>query len=95
LNKNMRVKPALLYTAGILACMGVAINRYVLTVQNLALPSLPFDQWVTYAPNWVEWAPCILVVAYGASLLSLSYRYLPVFPQEVELNGGKPPAAHH
>ncbi|MCL1939986.1 MAG: polysulfide reductase NrfD [Desulfovibrionaceae bacterium] len=95
LNKNMRNNPALLYTAGLLVCAGITINRYVLTVQNLAFPSLPFDQWQTYVPNWVEWAPCFLVAAYGATLLSLSYRYLPVFPQEIELNGGKAPTAHH
>jgi molybdopterin-containing oxidoreductase family membrane subunit len=88
LNKNMRANPTLLYTAAILNCTGITINRYVLTVQNLAMPSMPFDQWVTYAPNWAEWAPTFLVIAYGASLLSLSYRYLPVFPQEIELNGG-------
>jgi len=88
LNKNMRANPTLLYTAAILNCTGITINRYVLTVQNLAMPSMPFDQWVTYTPNWAEWAPTFLVIAYGASLLSLSYRYLPVFPQEIELNGG-------
>lgn len=94
LKPAMRNKPALLYTAGILTCAGIVINRYVLTVQTLAFPSMPFDQWQTYAPNWVEWAPSIMVVAYAAILLSLSYRYLPVFPQESQLNGGKAPAHH-
>ena len=94
LNKSVRANPALLYTAGLLTCAGVAINRYVLTVQNLAFHGMPFDQWQTYAPNWVEWAACLLVAAYAASVLSLSYRYLPVFPQEIELNEGKAPAAH-
>jgi molybdopterin-containing oxidoreductase family membrane subunit len=89
----MRANPKWLYTAAILDCAGVAINRYVLTVQTLAMPSMPFDQWATYVPNWVEWAPCALVLAYGGILLSLSYRYLPVFPQEVELNGGPRPGS--
>ncbi len=87
LKKNLRENPALLYTAGLLDCAGITINRYVLTVQTLAFPSLPFEQWQTYAPNWVEWAPCFMVFAYAAVLLSLSYRYLPVFPQEKQLNG--------
>ncbi|MDR3177022.1 MAG: polysulfide reductase NrfD [Desulfovibrio sp.] len=90
---SMRANPRLLYAAAVLDCTGVVINRYVLTVQTLAMPSMPFDQWATYVPNWVEWAPCFLVLAYGGILLSLSYRYLPVFPQEVELNGGQRPGS--
>ena len=90
----LRNTPALFYLAALLDCAGVTINRYVLTVQTLAFPSMPFDSWQTYAPNWVEWAASALVLAYGAMLLSLSYRYLPIFPQEPGLNGGKV-SAHH
>ena len=90
----LRNIPALFYIAALLDCAGVTINRYVLTVQTLAFPSLPFDQWQTYNPNWVEWAASALVIAYGAMLLSLSYRYLPIFPQEAALNGAKVPARH-
>ncbi len=86
LNKGTRDIPALFYTAAFLDCAGITINRYVMTVQTLAQPVMRFDQWQTYAPNWVEWAPCVMVFAYGAIILSLSYRYLPVFPQEPELN---------
>lgn len=86
LNSTWRNKPWLFYSAALLTCAGVTINRYVLTVQTLAFPSMPFDQWATYLPNWVEWAASALVIAYGAILLSLSYRYLPVFPQERALN---------
>ncbi len=83
---SIRNTPSLLYTAGILDCIGVTINRYVFTVQALAIPVLPFDEWQSYNPNWAEWAPTFLVIAYGFLILSLSYRYLPVFPQEKELN---------
>lgn len=83
---SMRRKPALLYTASILNCTGIIINRYVFTVQALAIPVMPFDEWYTYIPNWAEWAPCLMITAYGFLVLSLSYRYLPVFPQEQELN---------
>ncbi len=86
LNKKLRDTPNLFYAAAGLDCIGICINRYVQTVQSLAFPSMPFDQWQTYAPNWVEWAPVFMVFAYGALLLSLSYRYLPVFPQEHALN---------
>ena len=87
LNKRLRETPHLFYTAAILDCIGVTINRYVQTVQNLAMPVMPFDQWQTYNPNWVEWAPVFFVLGYAGVLLGLSYRYLPVFPQEIRLNG--------
>ncbi len=94
LTASLRNNPILFYTAALLDCAGITINRYVQTVQTLAFPSMPFDQWQTYNPNWVEWAASALIIAYGALILSLAYRYLPVFPQEAALNGGKTPAHH-
>ncbi len=86
LKPNLRNNPAIFYGSAILVCTGVTINRYVQTVQTLAQQILPFDQWQIYIPNWVEWAASGLVVAYGMLILSVSYRYLPVFPQEISLN---------
>ena len=83
---NLRDNPVVFYTCAALVCVGVTINRYVMTVQTLAIPVMPFDSWEFYAPNWVEWAPMFLVVGYAWIVLSLSYRYLPMFPQERELN---------
>jgi len=83
---QLRANPAIFYTAAILDCLGVVINRYVFTVQSLAAPVMPFDQWQLYIPNWAEWAPTFLVLGYGFLVFSLSYRYLPVFPQERKLN---------
>ncbi len=84
--RSIRENPTWMYTAAILTAIGVSINRYVFTVQGLAAPVMPFDQWEIYIPNQAEWAPTFLVIAYGAVLISLSYRYLPIFPQERELN---------
>ncbi|HKI80249.1 MAG TPA: molybdopterin oxidoreductase, partial [Pseudodesulfovibrio sp.] len=83
---SIRNRPALLYTAAILDCIGVSLNRYIFTVQTIAFPAMPFDQWQVYNPNWVEYASSIMIVAYGFLVLSLVYRYLPLFPQERELN---------
>lgn len=83
---SIRNNPTLLYTAGILDCIGITVNRYVFTVQSIAMPLLPFDSWQFYAPNWAEWATSGMIVAYGFLVMSLSYRYLPVFPQERALN---------
>ncbi len=84
--KPLREKRWLFYLMLFLTCTSITINRYVLTVQGLAQPVMPFDSWYTYAPNWAEWASCFLVFAYAAMVLSLAYRYTPMFPQEVELN---------
>ena len=83
---GFRNRPWLLYTAAIMNCTGIFINRFVQTVQNMAVPVMPFDTWAPYMPNWAEWATTLMIVAYGAIVVSLSYRYLPVFPQERKLN---------
>jgi molybdopterin-containing oxidoreductase family membrane subunit len=62
-----------------LACAGVLLNRFVFTVQTLALPTLPFDDFLQYFPSWQEVATFGGVIAYGVIVYSLSYRYLPLF----------------
>jgi molybdopterin-containing oxidoreductase family membrane subunit len=79
-----------LWIAVILAVIGVCLNRWVMVLQVLAAPVMTFDKWVMYFPSWQEIATTILPVAYGIILISLSYRYLPVFPNEAELNPIEP-----
>ena len=55
-------------------------------ISSVAVPVMSFDQWVMYYPSWQEVATTILPVAYGIILIMISYRYLPIFPQEAELN---------
>jgi Ni/Fe-hydrogenase subunit HybB-like protein len=81
-----RKNPITLMVAIILACIGVSINRWVMVLQVMAVPVMPFEGFATYFPSWQEIATTILPVAYGVILISLSYRYLPVFPDEAELN---------
>lgn len=71
----------LLLCGAALACGGVLLNRLVLTVQTLALPTLAFDEFLKYVPSWQEVATFGGVIAYGVILYSLSYRYLPLFGQ--------------
>ena len=73
-------------TAIVLAVVGVCVNRWVMVLQVLAMPVLTFESWVMYYPSWQEVATTILPLAYGVILIALSYRYLPIFPQEQELN---------
>ncbi len=84
-NKGRKNK-YLLTTAIILACIGVSVNRWVMVLQVMAVPVMPFDTWALYYPSWQEVATTILPVAYGVLLIGISYRYMPIFPQERELN---------
>lgn len=81
-----RKSNTLLWVAIIAACIGVCTNRWVMVLQVMAVPVMPFDDWVLYIPSWQEVATTILPVAYGIIMIMLSYRYLPIFPQEPELN---------
>jgi len=74
-----RARRGWLVFAAVLTCGGVLLNRFVLTVQTLALPTLAFDDFLKYIPSWQEVATFGAVVAYGVIVYSLSYRYLPLF----------------
>lgn len=85
-SKKWRSKPGVFMTAVVLAVIGVCINRWVMVLQVMAMPVLPFENWVMYLPSWQEVATTILPVAGGVMVIAASYRYLPIFPQEKELN---------
>jgi molybdopterin-containing oxidoreductase family membrane subunit len=85
--KSLRARTGWLVTGATLACLGVALNRFVQTIQTQALPTLPTDRLLVYWPSWQEIGVGVGVIAYGVILYSLSYRYLPLFPQERELQG--------
>ncbi len=84
--KPSRENTFLRVTATVLGCIGVSLNRWVMVLQTMAVPVMSFDTWAMYIPSWQEVATTILPVAYGVILVMISYRYLPIFPQERELN---------
>lgn len=86
LTPKLRAHTGFLVSAAALACLGVALNRFVMTVQTLALPTLPFDRFLSYYPSWQETGTFLAVAAYGVLVYSFSFRYLQLFPQERELN---------
>ncbi|MFH1057198.1 MAG: menaquinone reductase integral membrane subunit QrcD [Pseudomonadota bacterium] len=86
LHRRVRESYGLLALAMILNCMGAITNRFVFTIQPLAIPVMPFDKFQSYWPTIPEWGISFGVIAYGLIIFSLAYRYLPVFPQEAELN---------
>ncbi|MBU1163025.1 MAG: polysulfide reductase NrfD [Proteobacteria bacterium] len=81
-----RSNPKFLMIATILAIIGVSINRWVMVLQTMAHPVMTFEDWFLYIPSWQEVATTILPIAGGIIVIALSYRYLPIFPQERELN---------
>ena len=64
-----------------------------MVLQVLAIPVLTFQSWNLYFPSWQEVATTLLPVALGIISISISYRYLPIFPQELELNPPDSPPA--
>ena len=85
LTPYLRARRGWLVSAAVLACLGVALNRFVQTVQTLALPTLSFDPFLSYTPSWQEVGTFLAVVAYGVLVYSFSFRYLQLFPEEREL----------
>ncbi|RPI26462.1 MAG: molybdopterin oxidoreductase [Acidobacteria bacterium] len=82
LSSRLRRREPWLLTAAVLVCSGVGLNRFVMTIQTLALPTLPFDPFLNYSPSWQEVATFLALVSYGVLLYSFSYRYLNLFPEE-------------
>ena len=76
----------LLFSAFLLDIIGVSLNRFVMTIPAIAAPVMPFDKWQVYVPTLYEIAPILAMLAYCVMIISLSYRYLPLFPREKELN---------
>lgn len=88
--KSTRENPKLRLMAIILGVIGICLNRWVMVLQIMAVPVMSFDTWALYFPSWQEIATTILPIAYGIILIAVAYRYLPVFPQEKELNSVEP-----
>jgi len=82
---RLRAHRAWMISAAALACSGVALNRFVQTVQTLALPTLSFDKFLSYTPSWQETGTFLAVTAYGVLVYSFSFRYFQIFPEEREL----------
>ncbi|HUV50615.1 MAG TPA: menaquinone reductase integral membrane subunit QrcD [Anaerolineae bacterium] len=87
ITKTGRKSSFLLISAVFLGALGACVNRWVLVLQVMAVPVLTFESWFMYFPSWQEIATTILPVAYGIILVMISYRYLPIFPQERQLQG--------
>jgi Ni/Fe-hydrogenase subunit HybB-like protein len=83
---TLRQRNNLMVIGALMNVIGIVLNRFTFTIQTLAIPVMPFDTFMTYFPTWQEWGIAIGSIGYGILVFSLSYRYLPMFPQEPELS---------
>lgn len=84
--KAAREREGWLMIGAIMNCIGIILNRFVMTVVTLAIPVMPFEKFIGYMPSWQEWAIALAIIGYFGLVIALTYRYLPVFPHEKELN---------
>lgn len=85
------VRPSTLTWAAALACMGIAVDRLVATLQTLFLPTLPFERTWLYWPSWQETMAFLGVIALGVIVLSIAHRAELLFPVERELEANPDP----
>ncbi len=86
INPRGRANNRVLILACLMNCTGIVLNRFSFIVVTLAIPVMPFDRFWSYLPTWQEWGIALSVIGYGVLVFSASYRYLPLFPREKELN---------
>lgn len=83
---RFRAHYPLLMLGGTMVCAGVVFNRFVTGVVALSIPVLPFESFHFYLPSWQEVGVVLGFFGYAGLVLSLAYRYLPIFPDERKLN---------
>jgi molybdopterin-containing oxidoreductase family membrane subunit len=88
LTPALRKRDIWIFVAAALAIVGVAVNRWNVTLSGLIVP-LDWSPGVAnvfpvnaYRPNWIEWGVGVGVVAYALAFFSVGLRYLPMFPDE-------------
>jgi molybdopterin-containing oxidoreductase family membrane subunit len=80
--------PGMLALGGILAVIGVIINRWNVTVSGLFVPLAysPGTQYVlpvgSYFPNLIEWGVALGIIGYVLAMMTLGIKYLPLFEQK-------------
>lgn len=80
--------------AAAMTCAGVLLNRFVMTIQTLSLPTLAFEGFMNYLPSWQEVAAFTGVLAYGVLVYAVSFRYLPLYSKERQLALGTQEERH-
>ncbi len=85
LNSRLNKRPAALVLGAACAVMGVIINRWNVTVSGLTVPLSysPGTQYVLpaghYLPSLAEWGIVALIIGYALLMLTLGFKFLPLF----------------
>jgi len=85
LSPRFNRNPALLVLGGLLAVIGVVINRWNVTVSGLFVPLAysPGTQYVLppgeYFPNLIEWGIALGIIGYALAMITLGVKALPLF----------------
>jgi menaquinone reductase, integral membrane subunit len=88
LSPRFNRNPALLVLGGLLAVVGVVINRWDVTVSGLFVPLAysPGTQYVLppgrYFPNLTEFGVAIGIIGYALTMLTLGIKFLPLFGEK-------------
>lgn len=72
---SLRSKRGIFATASLLACLGLVFNRYIVNTFTMAVPSLPFENWVFYWPNFYELAPALMTVGIFVLVLRFLFKH--------------------
>jgi molybdopterin-containing oxidoreductase family membrane subunit len=88
LHPRLNRSPAILVSGGIMAVIGVIVNRWNVTVSGLTVPLSysPGTQYVLpaseYFPSLSEWGIALGIIGYALFMLTLGVKLLPLFSKE-------------
>jgi len=81
--EKTRRHPLAVYLGVVMFLLGFVTNR-----MNVSVTGLERAAGVSYFPKWSEIAVTLAIIAAGFAIFRLAARYLPVFEEEHEENGG-------
>jgi len=67
---KLRGRNGLLIIGALMNITGIVLNRFVFTIQTLAIPVMPLEKFMSYLPSWQEWGIAAGAIGYGILLFS-------------------------
>ena len=58
--------------------IGVSLNRWVMVLQVLAVPVMPFIKWILYYPSWQEIVVTLMIICAEIWILRWMVTRMPV-----------------
>lgn len=83
--------------AGIIAVLGLWLNRYLIVVPTLETPYLPIQdtrpEFIEYSATWIEWSLSFAGIAAFLLLFTLIAKFVPIIPISGILDNERDPKA--